>query len=720
MTTQRTNFEIPINDENDVLQVTALGAGNEVGRSCIVIQYKGKTIMLDAGVHPAYNGLAALPFYDEIDPATVDALLISHFHLDHAASLPYFLEKTTFQGRVFMTHPTKAIYKWLLSDYVRVSNVALLDDMLYDEQDLLLSYDKIEAVDYHQEVEFEGIKFTSYNAGHVLGAAMFLIEIAGVKILYTGDYSREEDRHLMAAELPSVRIDVLITESTYGVQSHEPRLEKEARFTGLVHDIVQRGGRCLMPVFALGRAQELLLILDEYWKAHPELESVPIYYASSLAKKCIAVYQTYINMMNEKIRKQFAINNPFIFNHISNLKNMDDFDDVGPCVMMASPGMLQSGLSRELFERWCPDKRNGLVITGYCVEGTLARHAMTEPSEIISMSGATIPLRMSVNYVSFSAHVDFIQNSQFIDEIKAPHVVLVHGETNSMARLKSALQSKFAERDDKIKIYSPKNCEPVKLYFRGEKLAKAIGRLAAKYPIENQIVSGIIVSKDFQFNIMDANDLKDFCGISTSTIMQKPTIAYHSSFSLLKYHLEQMFGTLKETFDSEQIPTLTILNSIEVKHISKSQLRLEWSSTSMNDKIADSVIAVILNIENSPASVKVTNQSHPNHMPEGNYDIVMDNNKIDFDEKELEESIESSQSLTIHDAVVMYLRNQFGEAFSKENSENEIVIKVDNSYAEININTMEIRTEDDLLRNRITRMMPRIAKILLPLETCPE
>ncbi|CAJ0650398.1 11363_t:CDS:2, partial [Entrophospora sp. SA101] len=323
---------------------TTLGAGNEVGRSCLVIQYKGKTVMLDAGVHPAYNGLAALPFYDEIDPATVDVLLISHFHLDHAASLPYFLEKTTFQ-----------------------------DDMLYDEKDLQRSYDKIEAVDYHQEVEVEGIKFTSYNAGHVLGAAMFLIEIAGVKILYTGDYSREEDRHLMAAELPHTQSDVLITESTYGVQSHEPRLEKEARFTGLVHDIVQRGGRCLMPVYALGRAQELLLILDEYWEAHPELESVPIYYASSLAKKCMAVYQTYINMMNSRIRKQFAISNPFVFKHISNLKNLDNFDDVGPCVMMASPGMLQSGLSRELFERWCPDKRNGLVITGYCVDGTLAR-----------------------------------------------------------------------------------------------------------------------------------------------------------------------------------------------------------------------------------------------------------------------------------------------------------------------------------------------------------
>lgn len=100
-----------------------------------------------------------------------------------------------------------------------------------------------------------------------------------------------------------------------------------------------------MPVFALGRAQELLLILDEYWEAHPELDSIPIYYASSLAKRCMAVYQTYINMMNARIRKQFAISNPFVFKHISNLKNVEQFEDSGPCVMMASPGMLQVSMS---------------------------------------------------------------------------------------------------------------------------------------------------------------------------------------------------------------------------------------------------------------------------------------------------------------------------------------------------------------------------------------
>jgi len=111
------------------------------------------------------------------------------------------------------------------------SNV-VVDDILYDEKDIANSCEKIETIDYHQEVEIEGVKFTGYNAGHVLGAAMFLIEIAGIKLLYTGDYSREEDRHLMAAEKPTnVYTDIMICESTYGVQSLEPRLEREARFT---------------------------------------------------------------------------------------------------------------------------------------------------------------------------------------------------------------------------------------------------------------------------------------------------------------------------------------------------------------------------------------------------------------------------------------------------------------------------------------------------------
>jgi cleavage and polyadenylation specificity factor subunit 3 len=201
-----------------------------------------------------------------------------------------------------MTHATKAIYRWMLSDYIKVSNIAT-ESMLYTEADLEASMEKIETINFHEERDVMGVRFWAYNgelcnvidrhlltfpsfpAGHVLGAAMFMIEIAGVKILYTGDFSRQEDRHLMAAEIPNMRPDILITESTYGTHIHEKREDRENRFTSLVQKIVQGGGRCLIPVFALGRAQELLLILDEFWSQNPDLQEIPIYYASSLAKK---------------------------------------------------------------------------------------------------------------------------------------------------------------------------------------------------------------------------------------------------------------------------------------------------------------------------------------------------------------------------------------------------------------------------------------------------
>ena len=202
--------------------------------------------------------------------------------------------------------------------YVVVSSNSSTDALI-SPLDLSMSISSIIPISVHQLITpCPGVTFTPYHAGHVLGACMFLIDIAGLKVLYTGDYSREEDRHLVKAEIPPVHPDVLIVESTYGVQSLEGREEKELRFTNLVHSIIRRGGHVLLPTFALGRAQELLLILDEYWKKHPDLHNVPIYYASSLARKCMAVYQTYIHTMNSNIRSRFARrDNPFVFKYVS-------------------------------------------------------------------------------------------------------------------------------------------------------------------------------------------------------------------------------------------------------------------------------------------------------------------------------------------------------------------------------------------------------------------
>ena len=238
--------------------------------------------MLDCGIHPGKEGIQALPYFDVINPKEIDLVLITHFHVDHCAGLPYFLAKTEFKGKVYMTHPTKSIYNYVMQDFVKVSNIAT-DEKLFDENDLKNTLDKIQMIDYHQEFEENGIKFSCYKAGHVLGASMFLIEIDGVKILYTGDYSREEDRHLKPAELPNCEVDVLIVESTYGVQVHEQRDKREEKFTKMVHDVVKRGGKCLLPVFALGRAQEILLIMNEHWARNPDIAHVPIYYSGSLA-----------------------------------------------------------------------------------------------------------------------------------------------------------------------------------------------------------------------------------------------------------------------------------------------------------------------------------------------------------------------------------------------------------------------------------------------------
>lgn len=598
-------------DDSD-LRIEMLGAGQEVGRSCCVITYKGKTVVCDAGVHPAFQGIAALPFVDELDWSIVDALLITHFHLDHAAALTYVMEKTNFKdgkGKVYMTHPTKAVYRFLMSDFVRMSNAGS-DDQLFDEEEMLASWRQIEAVDYHQDVAVGGgLRFTPYHAGHVLGACMFMIEIAGLRVLYTGDFSREEDRHLVQAEIPPVRPDVLISESTYGVQSLEPRLEKEERFTEQVRNIVQRGGRVLLPVFVLGRAQELLLLLDEYWSQHPELHSIPIYYASSLARKCISIYQTYIHTMNEHIRSRFnRRDNPFVFKHVSNLRSLDKFEDKGPCVMMASPGFMQSGVSRDLLERWAPDRRNGLIVTGYSVEGTMARNILKDPDDITSLKGERIPLLMSVDYISFSAHVDYAQNSKFIDEIKAQHIVLVHGEQNAMSRLKAALQAKFSDRSEDIKIHTPRNCEPLKIKFRGERMAKAIGSIAKKTPKQNDILSGLLISKDFAYTILNPEDLLDFTGLSTSTIVQRQRIQLHITWSLILYHLKGMFGKVIEGVDLEGKQTVRIMDVLDLKQSKESafEFLLEWKSGVANDMVADSCLALLVGIEAMPASVRIT------------------------------------------------------------------------------------------------------------------
>eukprot|EP00923_Selenidium_pygospionis_P002839 GHVN01004356.1.p1 GENE.GHVN01004356.1~~GHVN01004356.1.p1 ORF type:complete len:823 (+),score=195.89 GHVN01004356.1:864-3332(+) len=493
-----------------VLEVTPLGAGREVGRSCVVISHKNRKVMLDCGVHPAHSGHGSLPIFDNIDVGLVDICLITHFHLDHSGALPYFISKTAFNGRVFMTDPTKAICKLLWTDYARANKFSTGSNTgqqggaqpeqgligveapvrgandergggsaLFDESDINRTMDLIETVDFHQEVCVDGIKFVAYGAGHVLGACMFLVEIGGVRGLYTGDYSREVDRHVPKAEIPDVPVQVLICESTYGIRNHEPRPARERRFLKEVLKIIRRGGKCLLPVFALGRAQELLLMIDEYWAWNPEVQNVPVWYASPLSNKSMRVFETFINLCGDAVRqKADRGQNPFHFKYVkeaSSMKEMRDNVEVdGPCVILAAPGMLQSGTSRELFEKWASSEKNGVIMTGYSVAGTLGDQLKKKPDTIELARGGKIPVCCSFETISFSAHSDFNQTRHFITALQAPNVVLVHGSEQEI----SSLQSKLKELHPHLAVFAPRLFQSVHLNLPVDRSAVAVGRLA--------------------------------------------------------------------------------------------------------------------------------------------------------------------------------------------------------------------------------------------------
>lgn len=650
-----------------------------------------------------------------------------------------------------MTHPTKAIYKWLIQDSVRVSNTTSTSDQrtsLYTEADHISTLPQIETIDFYTTHTVAGIRITPYPAGHVLGAAMFLINIAGLNIFFTGDYSREQDRHLVAAEVPNAatvgKIDVLITESTFGISNAPPRAERESGLLKAVSNILNRGGKVLMPVFALGRAQELLLILEDYWQRHSELQKIPIYYTGNTARKCMVVYQTYINAMNDNIKRIFrermaeaeAAGNakgvsagPWDFRFVRSLRNLDRFDDVGGCVMLASPGMMQSGMSRILLERWAPDQRNGVIMTGYNIEGTMGRTILSEPEMIPAiMSGGNtgvgqpmgrktkdddaavmIPRRCTVEEFQFAAHVTGVENVEFIELVAASHVILVHGERSQAARLRSRLldlnSRRLASNPDahQTKVYSPENGAEIKIPFKKDKVAKVVGKLAQIPPPssteteESRVVSGVLVQNGFKLSLMAPEDLREYAGLTTTTILCRQHITLAAAgIDLIRWALEGTFGSIEEVGRSaseanghdsgtemkeedhseqpnghngvkeedvadEEIPmeprrTFLIMGCITLKWSGREkQVELEWEGNTMNDGIADAVMAVLMTVESSPAAVKYSSSkaTHSHHGHE---------QKSGLGKLQNEHAKISSQDR--FSRLCMFLEEQFGDSIS--------------------------------------------------------
>ena len=295
---------------------------------------------------------------------------------------------------------------------------------------------KVKAVNLHQVIKIDDeLEIKAYYAGHVLGAAMFQVKVGTESLVYTGDYNMTPDRHLGAAWIDKCRPDLLITESTYATTIRDSKRCRERDFLKKVHDCVEKGGKVLIPVFALGRAQELCILLESYWE-RMNLR-VPVFFSMGLTEKANNYYKMFITWTNEKIRKTFVERNMFDFKHIKGF-DRSYIQQPGPMVVLSTPGMLHGGLSLTIFEEWCTSEQNMIIMPGYCVAGTVGHKILNGTRKIEFKKGKPpVEVKMSVQYMSFSAHADAKGIMQLISYCEPRNVMLVHGEAAKMEFLKA-------------------------------------------------------------------------------------------------------------------------------------------------------------------------------------------------------------------------------------------------------------------------------------------
>ncbi|KAL7749081.1 hypothetical protein RI367_005486 [Sorochytrium milnesiophthora] len=461
----------------------------------------------------------------------LDVLLISHFHLDHCGALPYFTEKLGYNGTIIMSAPTKAICPVLLEDSRKIMMADQMGAYNYSSEDIRNCMAKVTTINVHETIKLDDdFEIKAYYAGHVLGAVMFHIRVGNQSVVYTGDYNMTPDRHLGAAWIDKCRPDLLITESTYATMIRDSKRARERSFLKKVHACVSRGGKVLIPSFAVGRAQELCILLDTYWDRLSQQQQAPIYFSGGLTSKSNDYYKLFITWTNQKLKQSLRTNssdvnfygdntmagqahtqrNPFDFKHIKPFERK--FANLpGPMVLFASPGMLHSGLSLDVFKMWAADPKNMIILPGYCSANTVGAKVLAlneliqRQEQALAASGlpaasiesakssidrtividryTKVVCNMDIENLSFSAHADVKGIMQLIRMCEPDNVMLVHGERHKMTILKADIQHEF-----NVPVYDPPNHTVVSIPCNGP-TSTTNGNPSARYNSSNGCVS---------------------------------------------------------------------------------------------------------------------------------------------------------------------------------------------------------------------------------------
>ena len=434
------------------VRLTFLGGARQVGRSCILLQTPNSRILLDCGIDPASQGQNRFPFFDvpEFDISQLDAIIISHAHLDHVGLVPY-LYKMGYKGPVYMTPPTRDIAALLSLDFIGVAYKQAATP-LFSSSDIKEMVKHSICLNYNEVTDLTSdVRLTFYNSGHVLGGAMVHLNIGNGahNLLYTGDYKYGKSRLLDPAVTSFPRVETVITESTYGSQSDilPSRAKAEEDFLEKVRKTIDRGGKILIPELGLGRAQETMLILEDAIKSG-KMKRVPVY-IDGMIWDINAIHTAYPDFLGARLRTQiFQDKNPFtsdIFSRVGSAQERKKVIEGGPCIVLATSGMLVGGASVEYFREFAPNERNSIIFVCYQGVGSLGRQVqegLKETKMLVDGREEIVKIKMEVHTVTgLTAHAGRNEILSFFNRMKPKpkRIIIDHGELSKSLELASAL-----------------------------------------------------------------------------------------------------------------------------------------------------------------------------------------------------------------------------------------------------------------------------------------
>ncbi|MBI4170541.1 MAG: beta-CASP ribonuclease aCPSF1 [Candidatus Aenigmarchaeota archaeon] len=451
--------------EVEWIRATALGAYREVGRSCTLLQTPNTKVLLDCGLSVSMLSSKPFPYLDapEFNIQNLDAVILSHAHLDHCGVLP-FLYEWGYRGPLYCTRPTRDLSVLLQLDYLQICQREN-KKALYTSKGIEEAVKHCVPLEYGEVTDIApDMRLTFQNAGHLLGSATTHIHIGDglYNVLYSGDMKYQRTKLFERASTDYARAETVIIEATYGTDGSTMPTHREGEIELVRHvkKVIERGGRVIIPAFAVGRSQDIIAILAE-----TDIQ-VPIY-LDGMLWDATAIHTAYPEFMSRGIQNLILHkgNNPFVDPRLKGIGSQKEreqiFETSEPCVVLATSGMLMGGPAVEYLQRFAAEEKNMLLFVGYQAEGTMGRRIQKGWKSVQLENGRTIELNLEIATVSgLGGHSEQNELLQFINDLRArPKKILTnHGDNSACVDLARRIHKTF-----KIESMAPKNLETIRL-----------------------------------------------------------------------------------------------------------------------------------------------------------------------------------------------------------------------------------------------------------------